>query len=160
MKYRWLALLSVAALTACEVGAAPSTPGNDDGDDVVINQTAGLNAYPDAGSSEVVPDGTDTRTIFETDASLQEVYVYFDAQLTAQGWQQTSIENDDDEIEADYTREGCELEFELERDDGRYELEIDIDGDNTDYDQDNGVGDEDDGDDGNGDDGNDDGLDG
>lgn len=90
----------------------------------------------------------DSRTTFDTDASLEEVYRYFDGELVAGGWQQTSNETEDDEIEAEYVRDGRELEFELERDDGRYELEIDIDGDNTSYDEDNGNGDGDEGDDG------------
>ncbi len=162
MNYRPLLLLTVVTLTACEVGAAPSSPNTDEADGAMntpINPTAGLNAYPGATGSEVIPDGVDTRTRFGSDASLQEVYSYFDGQLTAQGWGQTSIENEDDEVEAEYTREGRELEFELERDDGGFELEIDIGGDNASYDQDNGAGD-DDSDDGSGDDNDDDGDDG
>lgn len=157
MKYTALPLLTVIALSACATTAAPNTPGNPDGaDDVVINQTAGLSAYPGAGGSETVPEGLDSRTSFNTDASLEEVYGYFNGELVDQGWQQTSIETEDDEIEAEYVRDGRELEFELERDDGRYELEIDVDGDNTGYDEDNGAGDDDDdSDDGDDDDGSD-----
>lgn len=134
-----LPLLTVVALSACEVGATPTTPGNtDDMDAAVVNQTAGLTAYPGARNAEVVPDGLDTRARFSADASLQEVYEHFNGELAAQGWQQTATEVDDDETEATYSREGRVLEFELERDDGGFELEIDIDGDNTGYDQDNG----------------------
>lgn len=152
MKRIWLPLASALALTACEVDAAPNLPGDDDSG-LVINQTAALSAYPGASSSEVIPDGLDTRTTFAADASLGEVYDYFHAQLTGQGWMRTTLENDDDEVEADYSREGRELEFELERDDGGFELEIDIDGDNSVYDEDNGPGDDDNGADDSADDG-------
>jgi hypothetical protein len=77
--------------------------------------------------------------------------------LTAQGWRQTDIEVEDDDIEADYVRDGRTLEFELEQEGGGFELEIDIGGDNAGYDEDNGVGDDDDSD--GGDDGDDDGDD-
>lgn len=147
MKYSLLPLLATVgvALTACEVDAAPEsqTPG-----DVVINQTAALSAYPGTSSNEVVSDGDDTRTTFAADASLPEVYEHFHSQLTAQGWGRTDLEQDDDEVEADYRREGQELELELERDDGGFELEIDIGADNSGYDEDNGPGDDDSGDDG------------
>lgn len=158
MKYL-LPFLLTFALGACDVGAAPSTPetpptpetpGAPDG--TVINQTAGLSAYPGAaGNGLVTEDGLDTRTTFSADASLQEVYSYFDGQLTSGGWQRTNLEQDDDEIEADYSREGRTLELELEQDDGGFELEVDIDGDNAGYDEDDDQNDDgpsdDDGDD-------------
>ncbi len=145
MKYTALPLLTVIALSACATTATPNTPGNPD--DTAINQTAGLSAYPGAVGGETVPEGLDSRTGFDTDASLEEVYGYFDGELVAGGWRRTNNETEDDEIEAKYVREGRELEFELERDDGRYELEIDIGGDNTGYDEDNGAGDDDNDDD-------------
>ncbi len=151
MKIGLLSLAAVLVLTACGAAATPSTPGNTD-DDTAINETAGLNPYPGSAATNVVPTGLDTRTTFTTDATPDEVYSYFDGELTAQGWQQTTIERDDDEIEADYTRDGRQLELELERDDGGFELEIDIDGDNADYDADDGDDDSDDSDDGVGDD--------
>lgn len=146
MNYSVLALLAVLTLSACGTSAAPAVPGDDTDDGgAAINQTAGLGEFPGADSSEVIPDGDDSRTLFDTDAPLSEVYAYFDGELVAQGWQRTELETDDDEIEAEYVRAGRELEFELEREDsGRYELEIDIDGDNDSYDQDNGPGDDDD----------------
>lgn len=146
MNYRWLSLLAIVTLTACGVGATPNSPTTDEADgaaDTVINPTAGLNAYPGASNNEVIPDGVDSRTRFSSDASMQVVYSYFDGQLTAQGWVQTSTEAEDDEVEAEYTCEGRELELE----DGSFELEIDIDGDNASYDEDNGAGDDDSGDD-------------
>lgn len=147
MKIGLLSLAAVLVLTACGAATAPGTPGNtgDDGDDTAINETAGLNAYPGSTAISVVPAGLDTRTTFTADATLDEVYRHFDGQLTAQGWQQTAIERDDGEIEAEYVREDRELEFELERDDGGFELELDIDGDNADYDADDGDDDSDDG---------------
>lgn len=150
MKTGLMALSATLVLTACGAAATPSTPGDtgDNGDDTVINETAGLDAYPGSTATDIIPTGLDTRTTFAADASLDEVYSYFDGQLTAQGWQQTTTERDDDEIEAEYTRDGRELELELERDDNGFELEIDIDGDNADYDTD----DRDDSDDGVGDD--------
>ena len=139
MKIIWLPILSIVALTACEVGASPSTPAG-----TVINPTAGLDTFPGSSNTDVIPDGDDTRTYFEADAPIDTVYEHFHSELGAQGWQRTELERDDDEIEAEYTREGRELEFELERDDGRYELEIDIDGDNASYDQDDQNDDQDD----------------
>jgi hypothetical protein len=141
MKSTLFLLLAMIALTACEVDAAPSTDG---GPGTVINPTAALEGYPGASNSDVIPDGLDTRTFFESDASLGEIYDHFHTQLTAQGWQRTDLETDDDEIEPEYRRDGRELELELERDDGGFELEIDIDRDNSSYDQDNGAGDDDD----------------
>lgn len=136
-----IGLLSLAAalvLTACGAAATSGTPGNtdDSGEGTVINETVGLTAYPGSTATSVVPAGLDTRTTFTADASLEEVYNHFDGQLTAQGWRRTTTERDDDEIEAEYVREGRELELELERDGGGFELEIDIDGDNADYDAD------------------------
>ena len=157
MRYSLLLLFAAALLSACGAGATPSVPGgtDDNGDDTVINTTAGLSAYPGATGSEVIPAGLDTKTTFSTDASLQQVYSHFDGQLTAQGWQQTSIENEDEEIEAEYTREGRGARSSSwSAMTEAFELKIDIDGDNADYDQDNGTGDGDD-DDG-GDDGSDD----
>ena len=134
MKTIWLSLVSVAALTACEVGATPSTPGGEAS--TVINPTAGLDTYPGSSNTDVIPDGDDTRTYFETDVPITTVYEHFHTQLGTQGWQRTNLENDDDEVEADYVREGRELELELEREANRYELEIDIDRNNGSYDLD------------------------
>lgn len=148
MKHLWTILL-VFLLSACGAGATPGTDDdNDDGNGgsrgAVINQTAGVAGYPGATDVQVSEDGLDTRVRFAADATLEEVYTYFGGELRAQGWQRTGIETDD-EIEADYAREGRELEFELEReDDGGFELEIDIDRDNAAYNEDD---DDDDGDD-------------
>lgn len=152
MKFFWSVFL-LLLLSACGTGTSPGTGDGDDanddnGTDAAINETAGLSSYPEADDVQVSEDGLDTRVRFSADAPLQEVYDFFNGELTAQGWRQTDIEVEDGEIEADYVRDGRELELELERDDGGFELEIDIDGDNTGYDEDNGVGDDDDGDDG------------
>jgi len=159
MKIFWPIFL-LLLLSACGTG---TSPGADDGDDdndngtdtggSAINETAGLSSYPGATEAQVSEEGLDTRTRFSADATLQQVYDFFNGELSAQGWQQTEIEIEDDEIESGYVREGRELELELERDDGGFELEIDIDGDNAGFDEDNGVGDGDD------DDGDDDGDD-
>ena len=152
MKHLWTILL-VLSLSACGTSTTPAT-GDDDNDDggaspSAINQTAGVAGYPGTTDVQVSEDGLDTRTRFAADATLREVYDFFNGELNAQGWRQTEIETDDDEIEADYVREGRELEFELEReDDGSFELEIDIDRDNARYNEDDGDdGDDDDGDD-------------
>jgi len=154
MKHLWTILL-VLSLSACGAGAAPGTDDDsDDGPDggsrgAIINQTAGVAGYPGATDVQVSEDGLDTRVRFATDATLEEVYTYFDGELSAQGWQRTGLETDDDEIEADYAREGRELELELEReDDGGFEVEIDIDRDNAAYNEDDDDDDGDDGDDG------------
>ncbi len=136
MKYILLPLAAALTLTACAVDAGPSLPGGEAPGAALVNQTAGLSAYPGASSSEVIPDGLDTRTTFAADATLDEVFTHFDDELAAQSWQRTGLERDDDEIDAEYLREGRELELELERDDGGFEIEIDIDGDNSFYDQD------------------------
>lgn len=144
---RLMSLLLITALTACATSASPPPPDSPRGEGEVVNETAGLSAYPSSSGTEVIPDGEDTRTRFQTDASLDEVYSHFHGELTAQGWQRTSLERDD-EVEAGYAREGRTLEFELESDDGGFELEIDIDSDNDSYDEDDDDGDDgDDGDD-------------
>ncbi|ADI14227.1 hypothetical protein [Truepera radiovictrix] len=96
----------------------------------VINETVGLTMFPGASEVEIAEDGLDTTVRFSAEASLEEVYAFFHDELTALGWERTDLETSDDEIEATYRREGRELEFELERDNGRYVLELDVDRDN------------------------------
>lgn len=125
MKYIYgvLSLLTVAALNASAKGA-------------IINETAGLSGYPGARNVQINSEGIDSITRFQTDNSLQEVFEHFNAELLAGGWQQTDIEMDDDEIEAEYAREWRELELDLDVDDGGYKLKVDFE-DNDRYDDSN-----------------------
>jgi hypothetical protein len=91
----------------------------------------------------ITTDGLDSTIRFTTGDGIQEVFAYFDNQLTAQGWQQTDLDSDDDEINADYVRSGREVELDLELEGGSYRLEVDIDNDNGD--DDDGSDDDDDG---------------
>ncbi|WMT56019.1 hypothetical protein [Truepera radiovictrix] len=56
------------------------------------------------------------------------VFAFYDAELRRQGWEQVSLFEDDDEIDAEYRLDGLRLELESERDaDGYTELELDLD---------------------------------
>ena len=58
----------------------------------------------------------------------QEVFDHYDAWLTANGWTQDNVDDDDDgEFEAEYSRQGVWLELEVEDDDdGSVEVEWEI----------------------------------
>jgi hypothetical protein len=93
-----------------------------------INAFLGLLPYPGSEITRQSISGRDSETTFTTSAGLGDVYEHFHAQLIADGWRRTDLEVDDDEIEAEYRRDGLSFELELERDGrNRYELEIDFD---------------------------------
>ena len=93
-----------------------------------INPFLGLLPYPGSEVTHQSIDGRDSETTFTASARLRDVYEHFHAQLIADGWRRTDLEVDDDEIEAEYRRDGLTFELELERDGrDRYELEIDFD---------------------------------
>ncbi len=93
-----------------------------------INPFLGLLPYPGSEVTRQSIDGRDSETAFTTSARLRDVYEHFHAQLIADGWRRIDLEVDDDEIEAEYRRDGRSFELELERDGrDRYELEIDFD---------------------------------
>ena len=94
----------------------------------LLNETVGLTQYPGATDTRIETDARDSEVHFEADASLQELFEFYDVELVALGWQRTDLEGDD-EIEAAYERDGRELDVELERDDGGFKLELDVDRD-------------------------------
>jgi hypothetical protein len=60
-------------------------------------------------------------------ADYERVFDFYDAALRAQGWQRVSVEREAGEIEADYRRDGFDLELEVELEDGnRTEVDIEI----------------------------------
>lgn len=93
----------------------------------LLNETVGLTQYPGATETRIETDHLDSEVYFQADASLQELYEFYDAELVALGWQRTELEKGD-EIEAAYTREGRELDVELEQDGGSFKLDVDRDG--------------------------------
>ena len=93
-----------------------------------VNAFLGLLPYPGSEVTRHEAGGRDSKTRFITSARLRDVYEHFHDQLTRAGWRRTSLEVDDDEIEAEYRRDGVSFELELERDGrDRFELEIDFD---------------------------------
>ncbi len=57
---------------------------------------------------------------------LEAIFAHYDSLLTNLGWQRSKLERDDDEIEANYRKDGVKLELELELDDDKVEVEIEI----------------------------------
>ena len=110
-----------------EVSLRPDVPSRPPRTEV-INPFLGLRAYPGSVVTRQSVDGRDSETRFTTAARLRDVYEHFHAQLVRDGWRRIEIDVDDDEIEAEYRRDGLSFELELERDGrDRYELEIDFD---------------------------------
>lgn len=58
---------------------------------------------------------------------VQGVFDHYDAALAGLGFTRTSLETDNDEIEARYSREGVTIELEVELDDGRTQVDFDLD---------------------------------
>jgi len=59
---------------------------------------------------------------------VDAVYDFYDAELAALGFTRTSIERESDEVEAEYVNgAGIEIDIEVELDDGRAEVDLDID---------------------------------
>lgn len=95
----------------------------------LLNETVGLTQYPGATDTRIETDDLDSEVYFRADAELQALFDFYDGELAALGWARTELEREDDEVEAVYTREGRELDFELEQDDGGFRLELDVDRD-------------------------------
>lgn len=57
---------------------------------------------------------------------VQRVFRWYDEGLRAQGWPRTDIERDSDETQARYVLDGMRLELEVELDDGRVEVEFEL----------------------------------
>jgi hypothetical protein len=93
-----------------------------------INAYLGLLPYPGSVVTRSEVGRRDSETRFTTSARLRDVYAHFHDQLTRDGWRRTNLEIDDDEVEAEYRRDGVSFELELERDGrDRFKLEIDFD---------------------------------
>jgi hypothetical protein len=95
---------------------------------------APLNAYlglvPCAGFevTRVRDGGRGSTATFTGPERLRDVYRCLHEQLVQAGWRRTDLDTDDDEIEAEYHRDGESFELELASERrGRYELEIDFD---------------------------------
>lgn len=58
---------------------------------------------------------------------VQAVFDFYDAELLGQGFTRTSIDLDDDEVEAEYSKAGLEIDLEVERDGGRVDVDLEID---------------------------------
>lgn len=93
-----------------------------------INAFLGLLPYPGSEVTQHESSDRDSETRFTVTARLRDVYEHLHDQLTRDGWRRTALEMDDEEVEAEYRRNGASFELELERDDrDRFELEIDVD---------------------------------
>ena len=93
-----------------------------------INAYLGLLPYPGSVVTRSEVGRRDSETRFTTSARLRDVYAHIHDQLTRDGWRRTNLEIDDDEVEAEYRRDGVSFELELERDGrDRFKLEIDFD---------------------------------
>ena len=93
-----------------------------------INPFLDLLPYPGSVVTRQSIDGRDSETTFTTSARLRDIYEHFHAQLIRDGWRRIDLDVDDDEIEAEYRRDGLSFELEIERDGrDRYDLEIDFD---------------------------------
>jgi hypothetical protein len=57
----------------------------------------------------------------------EAIYAFYDQDIQAQGWTKTGEELDDDEYDADYSRDGLRLELQVDLEDGYTEVQIDID---------------------------------
>lgn len=59
-------------------------------------------------------------------SDIEAIFSHYDNLLTNLGWQRSKLERDDNEIEADYRKDGVKLELELEQDDDKIEVEIEV----------------------------------
>jgi hypothetical protein len=59
-------------------------------------------------------------------ADTEAVFNFYDSSLTSQGFVQTSLERDGDEVEADYQRDNLRIDLEIERDDGDVQVDFDV----------------------------------
>ncbi len=61
-------------------------------------------------------------------ANVQAVFDFYDAELVNRGFVRTDLEQDSDEIEADYVdADGMDIELSVELEDGRVEVDLDSD---------------------------------
>lgn len=61
-------------------------------------------------------------------SDVQTVFDFYDDALGTLGFTRTSIDGEDDEVEAEYANAaGIEIDIEVERDDGRVQVDLDID---------------------------------
>jgi hypothetical protein len=127
MKHLAFILLLGLSLVAYSGTGAEEQPS--EGQGTIINTFLELPAYPGSRIIEHEEDDDgDSETGFESTDSLQQIYTFFHDFLTEAGWDRVDLEEDSDEIEADYVRDGVEFELELEHEGGNiYKLEIDID---------------------------------
>ncbi len=59
-------------------------------------------------------------------SDLDAIFAHYDAALASLGWSRSDLEREDDEIEADYRKNGVELELEVSLDDGEVEVDIEL----------------------------------
>ena len=131
---RVIALLSiplVALLAACgSADAGPNGP-NDPAD--VKPAASDVLAMSDDFEFVFMPGANisnvewDVEVEYDT-SDVGAVFDYYNAELVAMGFTQSSIDRDDEEVEAEYTNAaGLDVDIEVERDDGRVEVDLDID---------------------------------
>lgn len=69
----------------------------------------------------------DTEFDFDT-TDWEAVYAFYDADLQAQGWQKVSEDIESGDVDAEYAKDGLELDLSVDLEDGNYvEVQIDID---------------------------------
>jgi hypothetical protein len=129
----FLLLIVAMILSSCAVTVRPGATfdvhavGVSDG--ALVNERLGLRGYPDSRIVSQEQDRSSSKTTFETGASLDSVYAHFHGQLGRRGWQRHELDSKPNEVKAEYTRQGEELELKLNREgrSGRYRLQLDLD---------------------------------
>lgn len=126
-----LALPLLAVLTAC--GAAAAGPDGPQDPSAVKPAAAQVLAMSDDFTFTFMPGASisnvewDVELDYET-SDVQAVFAYYDAALVGLGFTQTSLDSGDDEVEAEYSNaDGLDVDLEIERDDGRVQVDLDID---------------------------------
>ena len=117
---RWV--MAIAVLAAGSAGAQGES---------WFNKEAKLQAYPGASDVRVKEKGRDTEVHFKSTDPVDEVYAHHERALTEAGWKRTEFEQEKNEIEGTYQREGQTVKLELELEDPkqqRYKLEVDFKG--------------------------------
>jgi hypothetical protein len=95
----------------------------------LVNERLGLRGYPGSVVIRQENGRSSSKTTFETGASLDSVYAHFHGQLGGRGWQRRELDMKPNEVKAEYTRQGEELELKLNREgrSGRYRLDLELD---------------------------------